>query len=145
MNSSRRQEKFRVLPRKETWDLDNGRAPHHPWRGLVTTRNKEVGSQEVRGGKASDPASPKVERKATGTRRPGTGRTAGTWLPGGSRWAPKTALERAFMGHRFCRARGRGGGFQWARLPKGETVSQHRHLREGKLLGRRNVKALKYR
>lgn len=46
-------------------------------------------------------------------------------------------------GARF--SRGRGGGFEWRRLLKGETVSQGRDLRERKRWGRGNVKALRHR
>lgn len=94
----------------------------------------------MRGGEVS--LIPHLRRSSHKERRRDATRPSGQEGQGGRL---KTALGGAFMGHLFYPARGRGGGFEWGRLSKGETVSQDRELRERKPRVRRNVKALRHR
>lgn len=94
----------------------------------------------MRGGEVS--LIPHLRRSSHKERRKDGRRPSGQEGQGGRL---KTALGRAFMGHLFYQARGRGGGFEWGHLSKGETVSRDRDLRERKPWVRRNVKALRHR
>ena len=117
--------------------------------GLVTTGNKEVGSQEMRGGEASE--IPHLRRSSGKEKRKDARRPSRDWPSTRDVVAKRDEVGASdgsgasVHGARFSRARGRGGGFEWGRLLKGETVSQDRGLRERKPWGRGNVKALRHR